>query len=92
MTAVGLPSQGVQGTSALDDFHAPSTERVMNSGGGGAPLELAPQGDFLRMDLEVAWPIAPRIGGCRTELRPYIKDPECPQSERRALLLLRPLA
>ena len=29
MTAVGLPSQGVQGTSALDDFHAPSTERVM---------------------------------------------------------------
>ena len=45
----------------------------MNSGGGGAPLELAPQGDFLRMDLEIAWPIAPRIGGRRTELRPYIK-------------------
>ncbi len=72
MTAVGLPSQGSQVGSAAEDLHAPTTERVMNSG-GGAPLELAPVGDFLRMDLEIAWQVAPRIGGRRTELQPYIK-------------------
>ncbi len=73
MTAVGLPSQGARVASAAEDFQGPTTERVINSGGGGAPLELAPAGDFLRLDLEVAWPITPQIGGRRTELQPYIK-------------------
>ena len=73
MTAVGLPSQIGQSAPTAGDFQAPETERVMNSGGGGAPLELAPEGDFLRVDFEVAWPIERRIAGRRTVLRPYVK-------------------
>ncbi len=73
MTAVGLPSQGGGGPAPLGDFQSPATERVFNTGGGGAPLELAPEGDFLRMDLELSWTIEPRVGGHRTELQPYLK-------------------
>ena len=90
MTAVGLPSQGSQVGSAAEDLHAPTTERVMNSG-GGAPLELAPVGDFLRMDLEIAWQVAPRIGGRRTELQPYIKILNALNRRDAPILLFRPV-
>ncbi|TVR52053.1 MAG: hypothetical protein EA421_14325 [Gemmatimonadales bacterium] len=39
----------------------------------GAPMELAPEEDFLRLDLEVSWEMRPRIGGRSTELRPYLR-------------------
>jgi hypothetical protein len=39
----------------------------------GAPMELAPEEDFLRLDLEVSWEARPRIGGRSTELRPYLR-------------------
>jgi hypothetical protein len=36
-------------------------------------MELAPEEDFLRLDLEVSWEARPRIGGRSTELRPYLR-------------------
>ncbi len=45
----------------------------MNTGGAATPLELAPEEDFLRLDLEAAWPIEPTLGGRTTQLRPYVK-------------------
>jgi hypothetical protein len=73
MTAIGLPqSEGVAGAPD-GEFVSPSEPEIMNSGGGADPLELAPEGDFLRLDLEAAWPIDARIGGRDTRFRPYVR-------------------
>jgi hypothetical protein len=73
MTAIGLPqSEGVAGAPD-GEFASPSEPEIMNSGGGADPLELAPEGDFLRLDLEAAWPIGARVGGRDTQLRPYVR-------------------
>ena len=58
--------------ASLDDA-GPMSEGLINQSGGGAPLGLAPEDDFLRMDLEIAWPMNPRVAGRSTELRPYVK-------------------
>ena len=72
MTAVGLPSRAGESLQSFADA-GPMSEATINQSGGGAPLGLAPEDDFLRMDLEVAWPMTPRIAGRSTELRPYFK-------------------
>jgi len=62
----GVPQSGTRELTSTD-------ERRMNSGAGDTPLDLAPQEDFLRMDLEVGWPREVRVNGRATHLRPYVK-------------------
>ncbi len=78
----GLPLTSVELTSATADGPSEdqrsgsqtlSTEQRMNTGGVTTPLELAPEDDFLRLDLEVGWPMEPTLGGRSTRLRPYVK-------------------
>jgi hypothetical protein len=76
----GLPLSAVEvvGTSgdrgrADAEGFAPTTENRLNAGGGETPLELAPQDDFLRLDLEAAWPFALTVWGWPVEMRPYLK-------------------
>jgi len=72
MTAVRLPSRAGAVAASLGDA-GPMSEVLINQSGGGAPLGLAPADDFLRMDLEIVWPMNPRVAGRSTELRPYVK-------------------
>jgi hypothetical protein len=73
MTAIGLPRSEATAGAPDGDFVSPSEPEIMNSGGGVDPLELAPEGDFLRLDLEAAWPIEASLGGRDTEFRPYVR-------------------
>jgi hypothetical protein len=50
-----------------------TTFEGLTGSSSGAPMELAPEEDFLRLDLEVSWEARPRIGGRSTELRPYLR-------------------
>jgi hypothetical protein len=55
------------------DLSAPPIRTLATAGGGEAPLDLAREDDFLRLDLEVGWNLEPRIAGRTTHLRPYLQ-------------------
>lgn len=81
----GLPLTSVVLTAPADEdlvfpgfFDASNQQsrgvRALSSASAGAsPLEVAPEDDFLRLDLEVAWVATPIMGGRSTSLRPYIR-------------------
>lgn len=50
-----------------------TTVEGLTGSSAGAPMELAPEEDFLRLDLEVSWEAHPRVGGHPTQLRPYLR-------------------
>lgn len=55
------------------DLSAPPIRTLGSAGGEGAPMDVAWEDDFLRLDLEVGWNLEPRIGGRSTHLRPYLQ-------------------
>ncbi len=73
---VGAPATGVDGPGGGTTTQGltPSTETRLSYGGGDTPLEVAPQDDFLRLDVEAGWLFRLGLpGGGLVELRPYVK-------------------
>jgi hypothetical protein len=58
----GLPDERSRGVRALSSATA-----------GASPLDVAPEDDFLRLDLEVAWVASTIVGSRSTNLRPYLR-------------------
>lgn len=73
--ALSQPAEdsGRSGGPTLDGFDNPTFTSLSTGTGGTAPLEPANQDEFLRVDLELAWDVAPTLGGRTTHLRPYLR-------------------
>jgi len=76
----GLPLSAVSVADPWDGTTSPQTGQELSrppvrtlTGTGTSPLEVAPEDDFLRLDLELAWVTEPTIGGRTTRLRPYLQ-------------------
>lgn len=75
LSSVALTDQPIHEASQgdLSQQVGPDIRRLSAGSGGSAPLELTPSDEFLRLDLEAAWTVEPRLGGRSTRLRPYVR-------------------
>lgn len=70
---LGVPDVPPTSTESYRSLDAKSNVDRLVASAGGAPLELAAEEAFLRLDLEASWVARPRIRGHATEFRPYLR-------------------
>lgn len=62
---MGVPTMNGGSADRVRALSAPS--------GGAAPLEVAPEDDFLRLDVDLRWSVETRVAGHTAHLRPYLR-------------------
>jgi hypothetical protein len=77
----GLPFASVPVGGPVEERLVNSPDSEQGSGvwtlstgnAGGAPLDVMPEDDFLRLDLDLRWTVEPTFAGRKTRLRPYLR-------------------